>query len=56
MVERYNEETNTWPSPDLNELGNPDYFPDGLPVGPFDGTTEYTIDDSTHQVNNIPNQ
>ena len=39
-----------WPARDLNDIaGNTDYFPDGLPVCPVDGTA-YRFDDSTEQV------
>jgi prepilin-type N-terminal cleavage/methylation domain-containing protein len=56
MVERYYMENNAWPATALTELNDPNYFPDGIPVGPFDNTTPYTIDGTTHRVNNIPNQ
>lgn len=52
-VERYFVNTNTWPSNDLNEMGV-DYFPDGTPTSPYDGTTKYTIDGTNHRVNNVP--
>jgi general secretion pathway protein G len=55
MVERYYMENNSWPSTNLSELNSATYFPDGVPVGPFDNTTPYTIDGTTHRVNNIPN-
>src|SRR5690606_24075415 len=54
MVERYYMENGSWPSADLNELDDPNYFPDGIPTSPFDGTTQYTIDPATHRVNNVP--
>ena len=54
MVERYYMESSSWPSVNLSELDAPDYFPDGIPVSPYDGTTQYTIDGTTHRVNNIP--
>jgi prepilin-type N-terminal cleavage/methylation domain-containing protein len=56
MVERYYMESNAWPAAALTELDDPNYFPDGIPVSPFDNTTQYTIDNTTHRVNNIPNQ
>lgn len=55
MVERYYMETGSWPSANLNELATPNYFPDGVPKSPYDGTTQYTIDAATHRVDNIPN-
>jgi prepilin-type N-terminal cleavage/methylation domain-containing protein len=56
MVERYYMENNAWPATTLAELAGPNYFPDGVPVSPYDGSTQYTIDGTTHRVNNIPNQ
>ena len=53
-VERYYMDTGSWPSADLNELNDPDYFPDGVPVSPYDGVTQYTLDAGTHRVNNVP--
>lgn len=55
MVERYYMENGTWPSTNLSELATSNYFPDGVPTSPYDGTTQYTIDGTTHRVNNIPN-
>jgi len=55
MVERYFMENGAWPSVTLTELNSASYFPDGVPVGPYDNTTAYTIDATTHRVNNIPN-
>lgn len=55
MVERYYMETGAWPSVGLAELATSNYFPDGVPKSPYDGTTQYTIDGTTHRVNNIPN-
>jgi len=54
MVERYYMETGSWPSVNLAELNDGDYFPDGIPVSPYDGTTAYTIDGTTHRVDNVP--
>lgn len=51
-VERYYVNVGTWPSADLNEMVPPttyDYFPDGLPTNPVDGSA-YTIDGTTHRV------
>ena len=39
-----------WPSPDLSDIGgNDDYFPDGLPVCPVDGSA-YRFDPDTERV------
>jgi len=39
-----------WPARDLNDIGNnADYFPDGLPVCPVDGTA-YRFDTASEQV------
>lgn len=51
-VERYFVTEGSWPSADLNEMQPPgtyDYFPDGIPVSPVDGSA-YTIDATTHRV------
>jgi prepilin-type N-terminal cleavage/methylation domain-containing protein len=51
-VERYYVNVGTWPSNDLNEMVPPttyDYFPDGLPTNPVDGSA-YVIDGTTHRV------
>lgn len=51
-VERYYVTTGQWPSNDLNEMTPPttyDYFPDGLPTNPIDGSV-YTIHEETHRV------
>jgi len=53
-VERYQVNTGSWPSTDLNEMDVDTYFPDGIPVSPYDGTTQYTIDATSHRVNNVP--
>ena len=53
-VERYYMEQGSWPATTLAELNSADYFPDGIPVSPFDGSTQYTIDGTTHRVNNVP--
>jgi len=40
----------TWPTADLGDIGsNPDYFPDGLPKCPFDGS-DYRFDSMTQRV------
>ena len=54
MVERYYMENAAWPATTLAELAASDYFPDGVPVSPFDGSTQYTIDGTSHRVDNIP--
>lgn len=53
MVERYYMENGSWPSDDINELADADYFPDGVPLSPYDGSTKYEIDGTTHRVDNI---
>ena len=52
-VERYYLDKSAWPSADLTELNNNSYFPDGIPVSPWDGTTKYKISTTTHRVNNV---
>ena len=50
-VERYYIDNNTWPANNLSDIGaNFNYFPDGLPVNPIDGTA-YTLNATTHRVN-----
>lgn len=55
-VERFYVDTGAWPSSTLAEMiagGSTNYFPTGtIPVSPHDGTTAYTIDGTTHRVNN----
>jgi prepilin-type N-terminal cleavage/methylation domain-containing protein len=42
--------TDAWPAADLGDIGSdPDYFPEGLPTCPVDGTP-YTLDPVTHEV------
>jgi len=50
-VERYYVEEGSWPSANLNEMLPPnyDYFPEGLPTNPVDGSA-YVIDGTTHRV------
>ena len=51
-VERYYVNIGSWPSADLNEMVPPttyDYFPDGLPTNPVDGSA-YAINLTTHRV------
>jgi general secretion pathway protein G len=50
-VERYYIDNNTWPANNLSDIGtNVNYFPDGLPSNPIDGTA-YTLNATTHRVN-----
>lgn len=42
-VERYRDSTGSWPSADLHELNELEYFPDGIPVCPVSGAA-YTLD------------
>ncbi len=40
----------SWPATDLSDVGaDVEYFPDGLPTCPVDGTA-YVLDGATHQV------
>ncbi len=49
-VERYYIDNNSWPSNDLSDIGgNANYFPDGLPTDPVDGTS-YSLNAATHRV------
>ncbi len=50
-VERYYVNEATWPANDLSDIGaDADYFPDGLPTNPVDGSA-YTLNGTTHRVN-----
>jgi general secretion pathway protein G len=50
-VERYYVDNNSWPAADLSDIGaNVNYFPDGVPANPVDGTT-YSLNATTHRVN-----
>ena len=50
-VERYFIDNNAWPANNLSDIGvNVNYFPDGLPANPIDGTA-YTLNATTHRVN-----
>jgi len=50
-VERFYVDNNTWPANDLSDIGgNVNYFPDGMPVNPIDGSP-YTLNATTHRVN-----
>ncbi|HZZ73521.1 MAG TPA: type II secretion system protein [Pirellulales bacterium] len=50
-VERYYFDKEVWPANDLSDIAaDPNYFPDGVPANPVDGTA-YTLDPTTHRVN-----
>ena len=50
QVERYYFEKGVWPAVDLSDIaGDSDFFPDGIPVCPVDGTA-YTLDATSHRV------
>jgi prepilin-type N-terminal cleavage/methylation domain-containing protein len=50
-VERYFIDNGVWPANDLSDIGaNVNYFPDGLPTNPIDGTG-YTLNTTTHRCN-----
>jgi len=50
-VERWHSAKGVWPKDDLSDIGaDPEYFPDGLPVCPIDGSP-YELDPVTHRVN-----
>ncbi len=49
-VEKWYFDKGTWPLDALTDIGlDPDYFPDGIPVCPVDGTP-YALDATTHRV------
>ncbi len=49
-VERYFVDNNAWPANDLSDIGgNSNYFPNGIPVNPVDGSA-YTLNAATHRV------
>ena len=49
-VERYYIDNNAWPA-DLATIGaNANYFPEGVPTNPVDGSA-YTLNATTHRVN-----
>jgi general secretion pathway protein G len=49
-VERWYIDTGSWPAADLSDIGaDTDYFPDGIPTNPVDGSA-YTLD-ANHRVN-----
>ena len=50
QAELWNHNTGSWPAANLGTIGaDVNYFPEGLPTCPVDGTT-YTIDPSTGRV------
>lgn len=50
-VERFYVDSNSWPANDLSDIGaNANYFPDGVPTNPVDGTA-YSLNATTHRVN-----
>ena len=52
QIERYYIDIGSWPSTDLSEMVPPttyDYFPDGLPTCPVDGSS-YTMSTTTHRI------
>jgi prepilin-type N-terminal cleavage/methylation domain-containing protein len=50
-VERYYIDNGAWPANNLSDIGaNVNYFPDGIPVNPVDGSA-YTLNATTHRVN-----
>ena len=49
-VEKWYFDKGSWPLDALTDIGaDPDYFPDGIPVCPVDGSA-YTLDMTTHRV------
>ena len=49
-VEKWYFDKGTWPLDDLSDIAaDPDYFPEGIPVCPVDGTV-YALDAVTHRV------
>jgi len=49
-VEKFYINENQWPADDLSDIGaDPNYFPNGLPKNPFDGS-RYALDSTTHRV------
>ena len=50
QAQRWHRTKNSWPASNLADIGaDEDYFPDGLPTCPVDGTS-YTLDETTHHV------
>jgi general secretion pathway protein G len=50
-VERWYVEKGAWPAANLSDIGaDINYFPDGIPVNPVDGSA-YTVNATTHHVN-----
>ncbi len=51
QVERWHTNTGSYPAADLSDIGaDSDYFPEGVPACPVDGTT-YTINTTSGLVN-----
>lgn len=49
-VERYFIEETVWPADDLSDIGSDvNYFPDGLPTNPVNGSA-YMLDSVTHRI------
>jgi len=49
QIELYNADTGSWPSALTDVTADPNYFPDGAPTCPYDGTA-YSYSSSTHRV------
>ena len=50
-VERFYMDTGSWPNANLSNIANnTNYFPDGIPVNPVDGSA-YTLNATTNRVN-----
>jgi general secretion pathway protein G len=50
-MERWYVEKGTWPAANLSDIGaDVNYFPDGIPTNPVDGSA-YTVNATTHHVN-----
>jgi general secretion pathway protein G len=50
QAERWHRTKDSWPATNLTDIGAVvEYFPDGLPTCPVDGTS-YTLDATTHRV------
>ncbi|MFW6108611.1 MAG: competence type IV pilus major pilin ComGC [bacterium] len=50
QVERWYFEKGSWPATNLSDIASDaDYFPDGIPTCPVDGTA-YALDATTHRV------
>jgi general secretion pathway protein G len=50
-VERWYVEKGSWPANNLSDIGaDTNYFPDGVPVNPIDGSA-FTLNATTHHLN-----